>query len=967
MALKNIGVKYEVVAISEIDKYAIQAYYALHDKNIPNLGDIRKIKVEDIPDHDLFTYSFPCFVARTKIMTDKGYKNIENIEENDMVLTHTNSYKRVVKPMRNKANHLYKIDTMCSETLYTTEEHPFYIRRKYYEYKDECRYSNGKMKKLRKFKEPEWVKAKDLDKECYVGIAINNNWKLPNWNGVDFKWADGRKARKSNILREKFNMSEFWWLIGRYIGDGWIRHQGGIIICCAFDETHEITEKLYKLNFKYCISSERTVNKIHIPFKEIGEYVGQFGRGAENKHLTNDIFDLPTDLLKGFIEGYESADGFVNKHDLHKVSSVSKELVYGLGQCVAKAYKRPFSIYKRKRKPTCMIEGRVVNQKETYTITWKLNKNKQDKAFYDGQYIWCPINKVEKMNYDGYVYNMEVEEDNSYTVNNIIVHNCQDISVAGKTQGIIKGQTRSGLLYECERIIEGKKPKYLLLENVKNLVGKKFKEQFEEWLKYLESLGYTNYWKVLNAKDYGIPQNRERVFVVSILNDTQGYEFPKPIKLEKRIKDILEDEVEEKYYLSEEIQKRFAKFPKNRLNNDSIEVLGTTAPNPYDKDGNLIFDKCTSAWVYNIEKNMSTLSARDYKQPKQIAEEKIDLIQIGKLDIKGMDCIKRVYSVEGACPTLTTMQGGNTQPKILEKISSNQDECYIEYKGKKVELPSKSRIICYNIPQIVNVRKHDVDIAGLKVLLKKYKQFSGLTVQQIAEKLNKSKTLVEHWFRQDDSFSIPNADCWYELKKMLDIEENSFDKSITEFTTKPSNYDMNNRVYDSNGISPTLTTTGEKGTKKIIEYKGKEVELPCIGASRGRNPKNPTSRISGLPTEQHLEINTNGTSNTLTTVQKDNYVVCEQRTDEGLRFFKDNVCGTIRTTNSGGDKRVLEPHEYRIRKLTPRECFRLMGLRDTDIDKIQQTGISNTQQYKMAGNSIVVNVLEEIFRELFIN
>lgn len=255
---------------------------------------------------------------------------------------------------------------------------------------------------------------------------------------------------------------------------------------------------------------------------------------------------------------------------------------------------------------------------------------------------------------------------------------CQDISVAGATKGIERGKTRSGLLYECERIIEHCKPKYLLMENVKNLVGKKFKPQFDEWLRYLENLGYTNYWQVLNAKDYGIPQNRERVFVVSILGEHKPYKFPEKTKLEKKVKDLLEDGVNSKYYLSDE----------------------------------------------------------------------------------------------------------NTKKLTLNK-----------------------------------------------------------------------------------NFSLVNA------------------------------------------------------------------ELPCIGASRGRNPENPTSRVSGLPTEQRLEINTKGVSNTLTTVQKDNY--------------------------------VLESN-LRIRKLTPRECFRLMGVSEEDIDKIQATGISETQQYKMAGNSIVVPVLEGIFRELFL-
>ena len=140
---------------------------------------------------------------------------------------------------------------------------------------------------------------------------------------------------------------------------------------------------------------------------------------------------------------------------------------------------------------------------------------------------------------------------------------CTDISLAGKQEGLTDGtgkQTRSGLLFEVERLLKksveyGNQPKYLLLENVKNLVGKKFKPEFDKWLKTLDGLGYNNYWKVLNAKDYGVPQNRERVFVVSIRKDvdTQGYTFPEPFKLERRLKDVLETNVDEKYYLKQEL------------------------------------------------------------------------------------------------------------------------------------------------------------------------------------------------------------------------------------------------------------------------------------------------------------------------------------------------------------------------------------------------------------------------------
>ena len=131
---------------------------------------------------------------------------------------------------------------------------------------------------------------------------------------------------------------------------------------------------------------------------------------------------------------------------------------------------------------------------------------------------------------------------------------CQDISLAGKQKGMFNDdgtQTRSGLFFEALRIIEATKPKIAIAENVKNLTGKKFKEQFELVLKSLEEAGYSNYWKVLNAKDYGIPQNRERVFIISIRKDIdKGFEFPEPFPLKLRLKDMLDDEVDEKFYLS---------------------------------------------------------------------------------------------------------------------------------------------------------------------------------------------------------------------------------------------------------------------------------------------------------------------------------------------------------------------------------------------------------------------------------
>ena len=132
---------------------------------------------------------------------------------------------------------------------------------------------------------------------------------------------------------------------------------------------------------------------------------------------------------------------------------------------------------------------------------------------------------------------------------------CQDISGAGRGAGLDKGSgTRSGLLWEVERILDECRdnlPHVLLLENVPLLIGKKHIHNFQKWRLKLESLGYQNYVQLLNAKDYGIPQNRNRCFMVSILGNYH-YTFPKKQKLELKLKDLLEDDVDEKYYLSEE-------------------------------------------------------------------------------------------------------------------------------------------------------------------------------------------------------------------------------------------------------------------------------------------------------------------------------------------------------------------------------------------------------------------------------
>ena len=171
----------------------------------------------------------------------------------------------------------------------------------------------------------------------------------------------------------------------------------------------------------------------------------------------------------------------------------------------------------------------------------------------------------------------------------LIMHGspCQDFSISGKQAGGDEGSgTRSSLMYETLRIVNNLKPKYVIWENVKNLLSKKHKHNFESYLYKMRMMGYWNYYKVLNAKDFGIPQNRERVFVISVRNDVNSYgyhvfnfQFPQFQELKIKLKDLLDDQVDEKYYLSDKMIEYISYNEKKKFkNNDSRINLDISRP-----------------------------------------------------------------------------------------------------------------------------------------------------------------------------------------------------------------------------------------------------------------------------------------------------------------------------------------------------------------------------------------------------
>lgn len=425
----------------------------------------------------------------------------------------------------------------------------------------------------------------------------------------------------------------------------------------------------------------------------------------------------------------------------------------------------------------------------------------------------------------------------------------QDISIAGKQKGFTDENghlTRSGLFFEALRIIEDTKPKIAIAENVKALTGKKFSAEFKIVLDSLNDAGYRNYWAVLNAKDYGVPQNRERVFIISIRDDLDhGYTFPEKFELKLRLKDLLEETVDEKFYLSDEIVKSYM---------------------PIHESGNVI----------------------------------------GKLNMdKWQDHMKRIYDVDKYAPTISTCQGGWLEPKIkvVDQLSLFDNPPSIQ----KIEMP-----------EIVTARKYEVNKEKLVETLRRQKELCGWTNKELAAELELPLTQVEHWFRTDKHFAIPDPEIWSDLKWLLEMDEiTEFDEAIMTFEQREGVYDKANRFYHENGISPTITPASKN--EKVI------IDKSCIQSGK---------------------------------IDRQGYH------DFSNRVYSPDGCARTLMGEGGNNNDKAGQYilpDLRIRKLTPKECFRLMGFDDKDCDVLSENGISNSQLYKLAGNSIVVDVLEEIF------
>ena len=492
---------HECVGFCEFDKFATASYISMHlltDEQRKKLNelpqkkrqkeilkdeyrngewyanDVRRVCADDIPKADCWCFGFPCFAKGTYILTEKGYIPIEDVSVGDKVLTHKGRWRKVTSTMQRDNARIWDVDGFGILPTRTTAEHPYYVT---------------------KPDQPmEFKKVEQLDDSWYSTMA------LPDAE------SDGYSK-------------EMWWIIGRYLADGWrVRRKdrpsgGRIVFAVSNDKRAEFERRLEEAKLHGTYTKERTCGKYHVCNNELYEYLEKFGKYAHGKRIPREALCLSREKAKYFYDGYMSGDG---RKDREEATSTSAALI--LGMCIiAQRLGKPVpAVYYTRRNEKCIIQGRECRQRDTYTF--RISK-RSIRGHYRGRYVCRELHQpTESMDF-GTVYNISVEEDESYVANGAIVHNCQDISVAGKQLGF-QGN-RSSLFFRVMYLIgqleEENKPTYLFIENVKNLLSVNGGWDFARLLIEMEQAGYDAEWQVLNSKDFGVPQNRERCFIVGHL------------------------------------------------------------------------------------------------------------------------------------------------------------------------------------------------------------------------------------------------------------------------------------------------------------------------------------------------------------------------------------------------------------------------------------------------------------------
>ena len=850
---------HECVGFCEFDKFATASYISMHLlteeqrkalEDIPikkrqkeilkeeyrngewYANDIRRVYAGDIPKADCWCFGFPCFAKGTYILTEKGYIPIEDVSVGDKVLTHKGRWRKVTATMHRDGARLWDVNGFGILPTRTTAEHPYYVT---------------------KPDQPmEFKKVEQLDDSWYSTMV------LPDAE------SDGYSK-------------EMWWIIGRYLADGWRverkdRPSGGrIVFAISDDKRTEFEQRLREAKLHGTYTKERTCGKYHVCNNQLYEYLEKFGKYAHGKRIPREALCLSREKAKYFFDGYMSGDG---RSDREEATSTSAALILGMCIIAQRLGKSVPAVYYTRRDEKCVIQGRECRQRDTYTFRIS---SKSVKGHYRARYVCRELYQPTESDDFGTVYNISVEEDNSYVANGAIVHNCQDISVAGKQAGF-QGNRSSlffRVMYLVGQLKEEDKPTYLFIENVKNLLSVNGGWDFARLLIEMEQWGYDAEWQVLNSKDFGVPQNRERCFIIGHLRGRSSAEvFPV-------------EGADGKNSVSLNL---FGCLNGRNSQRDRVYSDDGLAPTISTKPGgntepkvSILFDTSyigQDGKVRVYENICPTLTSRDYKEPRSVGV-------VCNVNPSGKGMNGNVYDSNGLNPTLTTNKG----------------------EGNKIAIPVLT-------PDRVEKRQN------------------GRRFKEDGEPMFTLTGQDRHGVAIDPLGVLRNVRTEYGKEIRKDYESGKLDISRHEF--------LANEIRED-GIANTLSTV-----QKDNQLAVKVAEATKQGYSECR---------VGIDT---VNLSVPGSKTRRGRVGKEVANTLDTSCNQGI-FVKVS------------DELIVYAVWYEkyqcyiaIRKLTPKECFRLQGWSDNYFEKAQFVN-SDSQLYKQAGNGVTVTVIETIARKMNVN
>ena len=470
---------------------------AYHHPGVPNLGDITQIDWHKVAPVDVLTGGSPCFAAGTPVLTRRGLIPIEGVDVGDHVWTHEARWRPVTATMVRDAP-----TVEFRPGFYSTPDHRFWLRT------PGRVWNNSRRAYDRTLGEPEWIPA-ELSQGHYAATP----------------------ARVTDVQHDKPS-SLTWWQIGRFLADGYNSHQVNVYLGAG-----KLADTARFPGWKQI--QQETALKLTMPKSaaEVAWLNEHFGKGAHGKTLPAFALALPEPERRELISGYWSGDGYTFGKRSMRSASVSPGLTIGI-EMLAASLGYSTSLHYNRTAPTTEIQGRTVNQRNWWSMTATPDEGRYTER--DADWMW---HKLRKQPSDGEVqpvYDLTVAEDHSFIAAGIVVHNCQDVSTAGKRAGMRAG-TRSGLWASMCDAIDILRPRLVIWENVRGVLSSKADSNLEPCpgcvggsggepalralgrvLGDLADLRYDARWYGVRAADVGAPHGRFREFVYAYPADPES-------------------------------------------------------------------------------------------------------------------------------------------------------------------------------------------------------------------------------------------------------------------------------------------------------------------------------------------------------------------------------------------------------------------------------------------------------------